>query len=242
MGLAGKKAAARGVIVVTGGSRGIGAATARALARAGGQVIATSRDAPSRRVRPRSGRVTRWQLDVRSERSVTRLFEDVDALGRELVALVNNAGLGRFGPLAETSAADFRAVVATNLTGAFLCSREALRRMLPVGRGRIVNVGSIAENAGFADCAAYAASKAGLRALSDAIRVEGRSHGVLVTHVVLGAVATAIWSDRPGFDLTRMLTPAAAGDRIAGLVLAADGVAIEEVRLVPPAGTLEPES
>jgi NAD(P)-dependent dehydrogenase (short-subunit alcohol dehydrogenase family) len=166
----------------------------------------------------------------------------VDALGLELTALVNNAGLGRFGPLAEASAADFRAVVATNLTGAFLCCREALKRMRSAGGGRIVNIGSIAESAAFADCAAYAASKAGLRALSDAMRVEGRPHGVLVTHVILGAVATAIWSDRPGFDVNRMLTPSEAGERIASFVLAPDGAAIEEVRLMPPAGTLEPES
>ena len=182
-----------------------------------------------------------WSLDVRRAASVTSLFADLDRLGLEIEALVNNAGLGVFAPVLSTSAARFRDVVATNLTGAFLCAKEALARMAGRGGGRIVNVGSIAGEVALPDCAAYAASKAGLAALSDALRLEGRDHGVLVTHVVLGAVATDIWNGREAFDRRKMLSADDVGARIAELVAAPASVAVEELRLMPPAGILEPE-
>ncbi len=224
------------IVLVTGASRDIGAAIADALASRGARVLAASRSAPGRAV-PSRGQVAAVRLDVTDPNQVEDVFDwIVDQVGA-VDALVNNAGVGVFAPVTELSRDDFQRVLNVNLTGAFHCAQRALP-LLRDGGGRILQIGSLADHRGFADSAAYAASKYGLRGLSDVLREELRDAGVRVTHVSLGAVATDIWNDRPEFDVRDMLAPADVAAVVADVLSRPLSMSVDELRLMPPRGAL----
>ena len=127
------------VAVVTGGARGIGAAIAARLAETGARVALLDREASD--AMPTHAHFSR--CDVADETSVEAAFATVDRVLGPVGILVNAAGLTVRARALDMSAADFAHVVAVNLTGAFICSREAARRMAPRGRGAIVNIASV---------------------------------------------------------------------------------------------------
>jgi NAD(P)-dependent dehydrogenase (short-subunit alcohol dehydrogenase family) len=186
------------VAVVTGASSGLGLAFSEALAARGAQVYGLARRAERLEAlrRDLGGRFHPVVCDVRDESQVKAAF---DALGREagrIDVLVNNAGLGRFGPVDKLSLEDWKVQVDTNLTGVFLCTREALAFMKRQNRetgfgGHIVNIASVAGLLGTAQLAAYNATKFALRGFSEALMKEVRDDGVKVTCVYPGSVATA---------------------------------------------------
>lgn len=221
--------------VVTGASSGIGQAITEALARAGGRVIAGARRFEGRvpAVLPAPGEIAAVRLDVTDEAQVRACF---GALPRVDV-LVNAAGAGCFGPFADMDVAALRAMLEVHVVGTFLCCREALRIMQPRRSGHIVTIGSISATRAFADCAGYSASKAGQAALTRVLAEEARAHEVRITNLTVGAVDTAIWDQRPGFDRARMMQAA----DVAGVVVdvvTRPGVAVEELMVMPPAGVL----
>jgi len=227
-------------VVVTGGSRGLGKTTAALLARHGARVLATSRTAeplaPSRL--PGPGQTTAVALDVTQEPSVLRLFSALDAAGVTPDVLVNNAGVGLFKPLTETRMEEWEQVLRTNLTGAFLCAREAFRRMAKGAGGRIINVGSIAGQVPLADNAAYAASKFGLRGLSQVMSVEGAARNVRVSLIQLGATWTELWQGREGFDPAQMLKAEDLAQTVLEIAQRPLHVRVDEVTVLPPRGIL----
>lgn len=182
------------VAVVTGGSRGIGLAIARALAGAGARVaICHPGDAEAAALEPALLSVT---ADVAVEADVARLFDTVhDALGPPRLVYAN-AGILQEAPLRETAAADFDRVIAVNLRGAFLTAREAARRM---DRGRIIFTASDLGLLGRADMAAYCASKGGVIALTRSLARE-LAPDILVNAIAPGAIET---------DMTAGMTPEA---------------------------------
>ena len=226
----------RKVILVTGGTRGVGDAIARALTDHGAQTISTTRN-PSL---PSSAKVsTRIEvLDVTNEASVRGLFAKIKSEYGRLDVLINNAGVGVFKPLEETTHAEWKEVLDTNLTGAVLCAREAFGLMREQGGGRIINIGSIADYMALPSNAAYAASKFGLRGLSGVINEEGKELGIFSTLLSLGAVYTEIWKDRPGFDASAMLPLSAVADAVLSIVTQKPGVRLDEMKLLPPKGVL----
>jgi NAD(P)-dependent dehydrogenase (short-subunit alcohol dehydrogenase family) len=161
-------------VVVTGGTRGIGAAIAARFDAAGDDVVALGRR----------------DCDVTDEDSVAALFARVGAVD----VLVNNAGVGTSAPLARATLDDWRAHVEVNATGAFLCTRAALPGMLERGSGRIVTVASTAGVAGARYTAAYTASKHAAVGLMRAVAAEVRGTGVTANAVCPTFVRT---------DLTR---------------------------------------
>src|SRR5262245_2733397 len=188
------------VAIVTGGSRGIGLAIARALVAEGGKVTVTGRSdthlskARSTIEAAGHGAVETLQADV-------RLFDDmrrvVDAtVGRfgGLDILVNNAGVGFFASVGSMSPAQWSEVIDTNLTGVFNATHAALPHMQRRGGGFIINISSLAGKNPFADGAAYCASKAGLNAFSEALMQEVRYDNIRVSYVLPGSVATAFSS------------------------------------------------
>ena len=195
-----------GVVLVTGGSRGIGAATARLAAERGCAVCVnyrTNADAAAEVVagiEASGGAALAVRADVASEPDVVRLFETVDARLGPVTSLVNNAGILEGQTRVEhIDAARIDRVFATNVRGAFLCAREAVRRMSTAHGGRggaIVNVSSRAAQLGApGEYVDYAASKAALDALTVGLAREVAGEGIRVNGVRAGIIYTTIHAD-----------------------------------------------
>ena len=184
--------------LVTGGTRGIGYAVAEALLRDGGSVAVTgtSNDsvvkAEHRLVSAcgDAGRVTGIVCDVRDPASVELAVRTVVARYGGLDALVNNAGVGVGGPIADLPIDEWNRIIDTNLTGVFHCCRAAIPHFRTRGGGWIVNISSLAAKNAFVGGAAYCASKAGLNAFSEALMQELRYDNIRVTYVMPGSVST----------------------------------------------------
>lgn len=228
------------VVLITGGTRGIGRTMAELLARAGARVWVTSRQAPpSGEVAPSAaGEVREVYLDVTREPSVVALFERIDAAYGRLDVLVNNAGIGVFKPVAETTLEEWHRVIDTNLTGVFLCSREAFKRMRTQGGGRIINIASVAGCIPLAENGAYGASKYAVRGFSQILNEEGKDYNIRVSTVTPGAVYTDIWAGRPGFDRCHMLQPEDVAQTVLDIASRPLHVRIDEVTILPPKGVL----
>jgi 3-oxoacyl-[acyl-carrier protein] reductase len=180
--------------IVTGGSKGIGLAIARALLARGMQVTISGRtDADlEEAVRALGGGETLHAVraDVRDAADAQRLVDDTVRRFGGVDVLVNNAGVGRFAKVADMSLDDWRQVVDTNLSGVFYCTRAAIPAMKSRGAGFIINISSLAGSNPFSGGAAYCASKAGLNAFSEALMQEVRHDNIRVSYVMPGSVST----------------------------------------------------
>jgi len=188
------------VAVVTGGSRGIGLAIARALVADGVQVAITGRSAAHlSSARPKieaagPGAVETLQADVRNHEAVRGAIDAAVARFGGLDILINNAGVGLFSDVASMTPAQWAEVIDTNLTGVFNACHAALPHLRSRGGGFIINISSLAGKNPFANGAAYCASKSGLNAFSEALMQEVRYDDVRVSYVMPGSVATAFSS------------------------------------------------
>jgi NAD(P)-dependent dehydrogenase (short-subunit alcohol dehydrogenase family) len=178
------------VVAITGAARGIGRAAATALVTDGARVAIGDLDgALTRQVAGEIG-ADGFELDVTDERSFRRFLDAVEEAHGPLDVLVNNAGIMTVGPLVEEDGAGAARVIAVNLGGTVTGTRLALERMLPRGRGQIVNVASASSWVTPANLAVYTASKHGVLGLTDAVRAEVRDRGIAVTAVFPNVVAT----------------------------------------------------
>ena len=227
-------------VVITGGRRGIGQVCADRLVAEGARVVVTSRSWrwDESAAAPGDGERVEMGLDVTKLDEVERLFVWIKERLGTIDVLVNNAGVGHFKPLVATTIEEWRAMIDTNLTGPFLCTRAAWELLAEGGGGRIVNIGSIAGEIPIGDNGAYAASKYGLRGLTAVTGVEGEALGVRASLLSLGAVHTDIWDGREGFDASDMLPPEAVADALLYLAGAEPAARIEELKLWPPKGVL----
>jgi 3-oxoacyl-[acyl-carrier protein] reductase len=187
-------------VLVTGGSSGIGLATAKHLAAAGARVAICGRRAQTIEAAARESGAVPIVADVSREADVTRL---VATVVRELGGydtLINNAGFGRFAPLLATTVDDFRSVWETNVLGAMLAARESARHFVTQRRGNIVNVASTSGQRGGANGSAYASSKFALAGLTQVWRAELRQYNVRVMQINPSEVLTEFRanSGRPG--------------------------------------------
>ncbi|MGH3301593.1 MAG: SDR family NAD(P)-dependent oxidoreductase [Streptosporangiaceae bacterium] len=210
------------VAVITGASRGIGAATAAAVAAAGAHVVLAARDRQAldgvaRRIEDAGGRAIPVPTDVSSEAAVERLFAAVTRAG-ELGVLICAAGVLTPRLFAETTSALWDETLGVNLTGTFLCCRAAFTAMARAGEGRIVTIGSLSgvyATEKFPGLAAYNVSKYGVIGLTEAIAVEGKQHGISAVCLSPGAVDTEMLR-RANPALRPGLTP----DDMAALIVA----------------------
>lgn len=185
------------VAIVTGATRGIGRAIAELFAQGGIRVVAAGRDSQALAEMTaqfeRQGKVLlALQADVRNRIECERLVDAAgDRFGR-IDVLVNNAGIGRFAPVAELEESEIRDVIETNLYSLFYMCRAVIHRMRsqPAG-GHIVNIGSLASKNTFKGGAAYCASKFGLLAMSECLMLEERYNNIRVTAVLPGSVDTS---------------------------------------------------
>ena len=204
------------ILLVTGGSRGIGAATAR-LAAAQGWAVAVNYSANSlaadevvRAIRAAGGTAMTVQANVEDEAQVLRMFEQVDARLGRLTGLVNNAGLVDAGqPVAEHSVARWRRMFEINVIGSFLCAREAVRRMSTRyggAGGSIVNLSSAAARLGSpGEYVDYAASKAAIDTFTIGLAKELGGEGIRVNAVRPGLIETEIHASGGRPDRVREL-------------------------------------
>jgi NAD(P)-dependent dehydrogenase (short-subunit alcohol dehydrogenase family) len=229
--------------LITGASRGIGLAIARALAREGCDLIITARD---HRALAKAGReleafgiqVLPLSCDVRNPDAVDYLFAVIRKLQRPLHILVNNAGVGhRNLAVGDLPYPTWNEVIETNLTGMFLVTQAALAVMRR--GGTIVNNLSIAAERVFSGAAAYNASKHGALGFTDTLREELRPKGIRVIALMPGATDTAIWNTLwPKAPRRKMMS----ADTVARIVLSAlvmpDNSTAEKLIVMPSTGTL----
>jgi len=185
------------VALVTGGSRGIGFAIAERLVAASIKTVIAATSETHLRDAVHSLRSSRDGAHVEGVRADVRDLEQVQRLVRHAVdtfggldILINNAGFGAFGEVADSAVDDWHRTIGTNLTGVFYCTREAIPHMRRRGGGWIINMSSLAANNPFAGGAAYCASKAGLNAFSEALMQEVRYQNIRVSCIAPGSVAT----------------------------------------------------
>ncbi len=192
--LAGRKA------IVTGAASGIGKATAERLGREGASVCVNfysekeqeAADEVVRAIEQAGQKAIAVQADVGNEADVQRMVrETVDALGG-IDLLVNNAGIEKQIPLLETSVEDWDLILRTNLTGAFLCLREAGKVMAEAGQGVVVNMSSVHEFIPWPQFAPYCASKAALKLLMQTAARELAGKGIRLVNIAPGAIETPI--------------------------------------------------
>ena len=217
------------VVIVTGASRGIGRSLALALAVRGDHVFVGARDAAKLEgvvaaIREKGGRADALTLDVADRASVERGVAQVIAAMGRVDGLVNNAGITRDNLLLRMKQDEWDTVIATNLTGVFLCTQAVLKPMLKQRAGRIVNVTSVVGLAGNAGQANYAASKAGVVGFTKSIAREVASRSITVNAVAPGFIETdmtAAMSDkaREGLEAAIPMGRTGTPEDIAGAVL-----------------------
>ena len=227
--------------VVTGASRGIGAATARALVAAGARVALIARS--TNELKALAADLGEGAAAIPADLTETAGLDAAVAAVRDLLSdapdiLVNNAGIFRVAPAGEMPFSVFTDTIELNLVVPFRVIRSFLPGMLARRSGHVVNLGSVADRHAFPGNAAYSASKFGLRGLHEVLRAELRGSGVRTTLVSPGSVDTALWDvaeagSPPGTYTARrdMLQPDAVAAAVLYAVTQPAEVTVEELRL-----------
>ena len=179
------------VAIVTGASRGLGQTFARALARAGADLVITSRTLDSLKafhveVESMGRRAVSLELDVRSEDSIRKMVADAAKAYPRIDVLVNNAGCNVRKKAVDVTWDDWNLILDTNLRGAFFVAQSVAKVMIPHGRGRIINIGSVTSVMGYAGLGPYGASRGGIRQLTMSLADDWGPHGITVNCLAPG--------------------------------------------------------
>lgn len=225
------------IALVTGGSRGIGKAIAMRLAELGAAVAICGRDRERLRATADALRgLTEkafWQTaDVTRADEVEKLVSATEAKLGQISILVNNAGIGLFGPAHEKSEEDWDRVLRTNLKSVFLVSRAVIPSMMRQGGGDIINISSLAGRNTFAGGGLYCASKWGVQGLSGCMAEDLRDHGIRVSVICPGSVATE-FSGRGVKDAGKALQPEDVAHAVEAVLTQRQGSFMSEIHLRP---------
>jgi NAD(P)-dependent dehydrogenase (short-subunit alcohol dehydrogenase family) len=182
--------------IVTGTSRGLGQYFARALAKAGADLVLTSRKREdivpfAKEIEILGRRAVCLELDVRNQQSIDNFVADAEAACGHLDILVNNAGCNVRKPALEVTWDDWNLILDTNLRGSFFVAQAVARLMIPRGYGRIINIGSVTSVAGYAGLGPYGASRGGIRQLTMSLADDWGKHGITVNCLAPGWFRTA---------------------------------------------------
>jgi NAD(P)-dependent dehydrogenase (short-subunit alcohol dehydrogenase family) len=185
------------VATVTGAGRGIGEQIARAFAREGAAVVVSDRDlglaeGVAAAIAASGGKSVALRVDVTQDDDAVALARTAEERFGRLDIHVNNAGIGIAKLFLDTTRQEFETILQVNLIGAFRCAQEAVRRMLPRGYGRVINIASLSGQRGDIGRAAYGSSKAALELLTKVMSVELAASGITVNNIAPGAIATEI--------------------------------------------------
>ena len=184
------------VAVVTGASRGLGQYFARALARAGADLVITSRTLDSlngfrEEIEALGRRAAPVELDVRDQASIHRMADAAEQAYGRIDILMNNAGCNVRKPALEVTWDDWNLIVDTNLRGTFFVAQAVARKMIPRGYGRIINIGSVTSVFGYPGLAPYTATRGGIRQMTMSLAADWGPHGVTVNCLAPGWFRTA---------------------------------------------------
>lgn len=232
------------VVWVTGASTGIGKEIANEFSKAGHIVVVTARR-KSRLVRIVSEikfaerEASAFVCNVTSERSVQITAKRIREKYGTIDALINNAGATAFKSFIETKSYDYDIVIDTNLRGAFLCTKFVLPQMIKNKKGHIINILSVAANTALENSAVYAASKAGLLAMSNCLREEVRRYNIKVSNILPGAVETPMWDSKARQRYkNRMMSPIDIAKIVLEIYEQPKKVLIEDVIVRPTKGDI----
>jgi gluconate 5-dehydrogenase len=236
--------------LVTGSSRGLGKAIAKGLGEAGASLVINGIDAgrcedTAAELRAEGFSAMAAAFDVADEAAVVAAIEALDAEGIEIDILVNNAGIQLRKPMIELTSAEWHKVLDTNLTSAFLVAREVAKRMLPRGRGKIVNIGSLMSGLARPTVAPYTAAKGGVKLLTQSMTAEWAPHGIqsnaigpgyMLTDMnqalidnkefndwVIGRTPSRRWGDPKDLVGAAVFLSSSASDYISGQIIYVDG-------------------
>ncbi len=232
------------VAVVTGASKGIGKAIAGALADAGAKVVLAARtpktvEQAASNIRETGADAIAVPTDVTDVDAVQNLIQRTLDTYQNLDILINNAGSGKFGTVADFDPSDWDNVINSNLKGVYLCAKYALPHLLAQGGGQIINVLSIAAKVAFPASSAYCAAKAGALAFTKVLAAEVRDKNIRVTAVLPGSVETPFWDDIPQHpDFEKMLKPEHVANAVLSVCQQPTGMVTEEIVVMPPLGIL----
>jgi len=187
--------------IITGASTGLGAAIGRTLAKAGVKVVLAARRTAElekvvAEITSEGGKATALNTDVTNEQEVAALFAHAQATFGSVDILINNAGMTILGATEDLSLESWNKVIGVNLTGAFLCSREALRIMKAQHSGRIISIGSISSRVPRHNTIAYTTTKFGLDGMTHSLALDGRDYGVSASVIHPGNIETPFWDGR----------------------------------------------
>jgi NADP-dependent 3-hydroxy acid dehydrogenase YdfG len=226
-------------VLVTGASRGIGAAIARTLAAAGARTLLVARgERTLQAVASSLPGASAFGADLSRAAAIAALVEAAPGLlGGPVDILINNAGIFAVAPVPDTDDVTIDTMLGLNLAAPFRLLRAFLPSMRAAGRGHVVTIGSVADRVAFAENGLYAATKFGGRALHEVVRQELRGSGVRATLISPGPTDTPLWDpigpdERPGFTpRAAMLAPEAVADAVLWAVTRGATVNIDELRL-----------
>jgi 3-oxoacyl-[acyl-carrier protein] reductase len=225
------------VALVTGGNRGIGRAIATRLAALGAAVAICGRDrqtlaTAADELRATGARIHPQRADVTRSSDVDALVQQTEVALGPISILVNNAGMGLFGPVQEKSEQEWDIVMNTNLKSIFLVSRRVIPAMIQRRRGDIINISSLAGKNTFAGGGIYCASKWAVQGLSGCMAEDLRAHGIRVSTVCPGSVATE-FSGRGPKDPGKVLTAQDIAHAVAMIATQGPQSFLSEVHLRP---------
>lgn len=232
------------VALISGASRGIGAAAARCFAAAGYDLLLLARSATdladlAAELAPLGRRVETLGLDLADCAAIAPGIEELCGRGLTPTVVINNAGMAYTGSLAEMPLEQWQRLMQLNLTAVFQICQVLLPRLRAAGGGHIINVSSHAAHNAFPDWGAYCVSKAALASLGRCLAAEERSHGIRVSTLTLGAVNTPLWESETvhsSFDRRAMLDAERAAEALLYLAQQPATLVVEDLTLMPAAG------
>jgi 3-oxoacyl-[acyl-carrier protein] reductase len=231
------------VAIVTGASRGIGRAIALTLANHGGRLSLAARHEPALQavraeIEANGGQAACFTSDVSREAEVVRLVQDTVVRYGRLDIVVNSAGLGIFGALAEMTVEQWDSVMAVNARGPFLLCREAIPYLRQQPQSFIVNISSVVGIKGYANQAAYSASKHALMGMSAALAKEVQADGIRVHAICPGGVDTPmVRQARPDLDPAVLMKPQEIADLVLFLVTRRGNAVVDQIHVRRAAAT-----
>ena len=223
------------VAVVTGAGRGIGKVIAQTLAADGATVVTAARtgeeiESLAAAINDAGGKAVAIRTDITDETSVQNMFAAIDEQFGCVDILINNAGMGIFSHLVDCSAEDFDRVLAVNAGGSFLCSREAMKRMITQKSGYIINISSILGIRAYVNQGAYTAAKHAVMGLTKTLAIEGQPFGIRVSAVLPGGVNTEmIRQSRPDLNIDELLEPEDVAGAVMYLLGLSEKAAIDQI-------------